>query len=270
MYPNPRRSNIARASHGRLIVAMAAYASGMCLGWVSPPLTAVAPTPARADLQVRAGPVRNWAGYAVRPAEPVTRASARWTHPSALCGAEATYASIWVGVDGYGSDTVEQIGTEADCYGAGAPVHGAWYQLYPADAVEIDVTIAPGDRIDASVSRSGAAVTLRLVNGTSGERFVVRASVPGAAGASAEWIVEAPKTCGDASCPALPLTALTPVLFRDARLETRRFSALLSDRTPGSASLVGRGPGGTSEPSSARAGRFAVTWEPAGVPGDNP
>jgi hypothetical protein len=207
----------------------------------------------------------------VRPAEPVTRASARWTHPSALCDGEATYASIWVGIDGYGSDTVEQIGTEADCDAAGVPVHGAWYQLYPADAVEIDLAIAPGDRLAASVTRSGAAVTLRLVNRTSRERFVVTASVPGATGASAEWIVEAPKTCGAASCPALPLTELTPVVFRDARLATRRPPAvLLSNRTPGSAALVGRGGDGTSDPSSARAGRFTVTWEPPGVPGANP
>jgi hypothetical protein len=261
---------MARARRGRIVVAIAACASGMCLGWVSPSLTAIAPTPARADLQVRAGPVRNWAGYAVRPSEPVTRAAARWTHPSALCDGEATYASIWVGIDGYGSDTVEQIGTEADCDAAGAPIHGAWYQLYPAGAVEIDLAIAPGDRLAASVTRSEAAVTLRLVNGTSRERFVVTAPVPGATGASAEWIVEAPKTCGDAACPALPLTELTPVVFRDARLATRRSSALLSDRTPGSAALVGRSGGGSSEPSSPRGGRFSVTWEPPGVAGTIP
>jgi hypothetical protein len=246
----------------RLAIVVAACTCGMTLDIIAAPGIAVAPIRARADLPVRAGPVRNWAGYAVRPSEPVRQVSARWTQPSATCDGSPSYASIWIGIDGYGSNSVEQIGSEADCDGWGAQAHGAWYQLYPAPAVAIDLAIAPGDRLRALVTRSRATTTLRLVNRTTGERFVVTRSVPAATGASAEWIVEAPKTCGEPSCPALPLTHVTPVAFRDSSLVTRRATVVLSDRTPGIDRLVSNAADGSSGPSSARAGRFEITWTP--------
>lgn len=41
-----------------------------------------------------------------------------------------SYSAFWVGLDGYSSKTVEQIGTEADCKGA-TPSYYAWYEFYP-------------------------------------------------------------------------------------------------------------------------------------------
>lgn len=60
-----------------------------------------------------------WAGYAVTGAAgSFTSVSASWTQPTASCAAGSQYTAFWVGLDGYASKTVEQIGTEADCTGA--------------------------------------------------------------------------------------------------------------------------------------------------------
>ena len=59
------------------------------------------------------------------------------------------------GLDGDGSDTVEQIGTEG--YSEGAVGYDAWYELYPAAPVTLGMTIRPGDLLTATVTESGGA-----------------------------------------------------------------------------------------------------------------
>ena len=41
------------------------------------------------------------------------------------------YSSVWVGIDGYSSSTVEQIGTEEDVVN-GKATYYAWYEMYPS------------------------------------------------------------------------------------------------------------------------------------------
>ena len=62
----------------------------------------------------------NWSGYAATGGG-FTSVAADWTEPGVTCGSQTSYASFWIGLDGDGSNTVEQIGTEADCSG-GRPV----------------------------------------------------------------------------------------------------------------------------------------------------
>ena len=60
----------------------------------------------------------NWSGYAVTGAAgSVTSVSGSWVVPASTCGARssAEYASFWIGIDGWTSSTVEQIGTDSDC-----------------------------------------------------------------------------------------------------------------------------------------------------------
>lgn len=77
----------------------------------------------------------NWAGYVATGASGTsTSASANWTEPAGRCtGRGGKYAAFWVGIDGYTSPTVEQIGTEVDCSGF-YPRYYAWYEVYPAEA----------------------------------------------------------------------------------------------------------------------------------------
>src|SRR5208283_1022555 len=54
----------------------------------------------------------NWSGYAVNgSAGSVTSASASWIVPTVSGGTGTAYAAFWTGIDGFGSSTVEQIGT---------------------------------------------------------------------------------------------------------------------------------------------------------------
>jgi hypothetical protein len=99
-------------------------------------------------------------------------------------------AGFWVGLDGFTSPTVEQIGTEADCEGH-KPVYFAWSELYPHRLVALPTEadpVRPGDLMHAQVTRAA----LRLEDATEGWKAVVPIRSSGFQYSSAEWIVEAP------------------------------------------------------------------------------
>ena len=58
----------------------------------------------------------NWAGYSATGAT-FTSVSASWVQPSVSCTSSTAYSSFWIGLDGDGSNSVEQTGSEADCSG---------------------------------------------------------------------------------------------------------------------------------------------------------
>jgi len=95
----------------------------------------------------------NWAGYvAAGASDTFTSASANWTEPVGRCtGQGGKYAAFWVGIDGYTSPTVEQIGTEVDCSGF-YPRYYAWYEVYPGAGVNFPHPVSPGDRFAGSVT----------------------------------------------------------------------------------------------------------------------
>jgi len=144
------------------------------------------------------GAVR-WSGYAVTGDNgSVTDVTASWTVPAiqGTCPSTNQYASFWVGIDGYSSNTVEQIGTDSDCQG-GSPVYYAWYEFYPHFAYGVNMTVQPGDVISAEV-RAGprGLFTVTLTNVTRNQTFSTSAKAPSAKQSSAEWIVEAPYSGG--------------------------------------------------------------------------
>jgi len=92
----------------------------------------------------------NWSGYAVQTDlyDPqigaVTAVSGSWVVPAAR-GRGTAFSSIWVGIDGYTSGTVQQIGTDSDVIN-GQPIYYVWYEMYPRPAVIVNsVTVRPGD-----------------------------------------------------------------------------------------------------------------------------
>jgi len=86
----------------------------------------------------------NWAGYATATnlAKPqagsVSDVRASWIIPNLTCDQRSTYSAIWVGIDGYRSSTVEQIGTESDC-SHGQPKHSAWFEIFPHTVQSLDL-----------------------------------------------------------------------------------------------------------------------------------
>jgi hypothetical protein len=115
-----------------------------------------------------------------------------------------TFASFWVGIDGWSSDTVEQTGTDSDCDGK-TPTYYAWYEFYPAGSFLISsVSVSPGNQMSAQVTFSSSEFTITITNETTGKTFTKSAKVAGAKRSSAEWIVEAP--CCTNSGGILPLS----------------------------------------------------------------
>src|ERR1035438_3677970 len=147
-----------------------------------------------------ATPTGDWYGYAVTGAT-YTSTTADWTMPAVTCTTSGTYIAIWTGLDGYSSDTVEQIGAEAYCSGS-TPEYFGWYDLYPGAPVDFSKTLKPGDSLQASVTFKSSKFTLTLHDVTQGWTQTVTKALSGAARSSAETVVQVPATF---SC-AKPLT----------------------------------------------------------------
>jgi hypothetical protein len=167
----------------------------------------------------------NWSGYAISGAKgSVTDVKGSWVVPQVTCGNTRNgYSSFWVGIDGWNSNTVEQIGTDSDCVNllgtkTDTPTYYAWFEFYPNGAYLIgnynrsgaciSGCVFPGDKISAEVIAgasslkgvlSGQAFTVTITDETRGWSFTTTSSVPGAQQSSAEWIAETPYGCNTAS-----------------------------------------------------------------------
>ncbi len=148
----------------------------------------------------------NWSGYA--ESGTYTGVTSTWTVPAVAATASATYASTWIGVDGFSNSDLIQTGTEQDYY-SGSAHYDAWWEILPAAETEISTTthpVAPGDRMKASIWETSAttAVTsgtskvtehlwdISLSDTTRAWSFTTSQAYDGP-GTSAEWIQEAPE-----------------------------------------------------------------------------
>lgn len=192
----------------RLAAALATAAAMVGAGSPAPPQIHEAPA-ASASMSSP-----NWAGYAVhRTGMQFTGVRGAWVQPAVSCPNGGTYSSFWIGLDGYVSNYVEQIGTGADCSQTNQPAYYAWYELYPAARVRIALVIRPGDHIEAVVDSIAAGTTLTLRDVTSGRSFSTVRRGPSGPLTSAEWIAEAPSACSGSSCNVLPLANFGYVSF---------------------------------------------------------
>ena len=165
----------------------------------------------------------NWAGYAAGGG-PFRSVAASWVQPEApenLGGSDIT-TSFWVGLDGRGSRTVEQIGTCLD--------GTAWYEMYPEPSRHIDMpVVVPGDVLRASVTRSGPhTFVLKLVDTTTGASFTTTRTAAQAGGVSAEVIAEAPAS---ERTGQLPLDPFGRVRFAKCTVDGLPIGAYRPDRS---------------------------------------
>jgi hypothetical protein len=120
-----------------------------------------------------------------------------WTVPTftgPTCNAnEEWVSSIWIGIDGFTSSTVEQTGTSTGC-NEGTAFYLAWYEFYPALSVTIPHSIFPGDSMSAEVKYASSEFTLSISDTTTAHAwsFSTTGKVSGAKRSSAEWIAESP------------------------------------------------------------------------------
>jgi hypothetical protein len=143
----------------------------------------------------------NWAGYAVTGSA-YTSVAANWVEPNVTCTSNGI-VGFWIGLDGWGSTSVEQDGTGVDC-SSGAPQQFAWWETYPENSIQVyQAPVAAGDRMSSEVSSEGnGQYVLALTDWTENwtERNVV--SAPTAQNASAEIVAEA--VTNGSSITALP------------------------------------------------------------------
>ena len=178
------------------------------------------PPPARRGAVIHS---LNWAGYAGNRAGTTFRyVRAAFQVPYLDCAtATKSYSSHWVGLDGLGSATVEQVGIEADCAGA-TPRYYAWYEMYPKP-VSVAFKVRAGHAIQASVTykRSARKFALMLRDTTSGRHFArtLKCAAKVCLRSSAEVISEAPSST---SGGILPLANYRAASYSSITLTTSR------------------------------------------------
>lgn len=180
------------------ILAVAGLAAGVVIG--------LAPAAGAAPAQHGNGPAHlishgvnasqstNWSGYA-ETGSGFTSATANWTVPSVSASSGATYSSAWVGIDGDGNQNLIQTGTESDY--SGRAHYDAWWEILPAaETVITNITVHPGDSFTGTVAKvSGTTWKITLKDNTTGASFSSNKTYRGA-GASVEYIQEAPEVGG--------------------------------------------------------------------------
>ena len=203
----------------------------------------------------------NWAGYAATGAAgSFTSVSASWSEPAVSCGGTDTFSAFWAGLDGDGTATVEQTGTEADCVD-GAATYQGWYELFPNAPVFFANPVQPGDAMSASVASDGGGLfTISLSDATQGWSQTTQQTAANAQLGSAEVIAEAPSSGGGS---VLPLADFGTVNFTGATFDGAPIatSANTSELTMSSAA-------GTvlAAPSAlTSAGAFSVTAQTGGT-----
>ena len=168
----------------------------------------------------------NWSGYAVETSltspktGEVTSVAGTWNVPTVTptSSRSSAYCSVWVGIDGYSSSTVEQLGTDSDVVNGRAQYY-AWYEMYPSASKNItSMTISVGDSIAASVqyvtsgTHSGQFLLSITDTSRAHDSFSIYETLASAKRSSAEWIVEAPSSYSG----VLPLAEFSPVTFSNA------------------------------------------------------
>jgi hypothetical protein len=201
----------------------------------------------------------NWSGYAAagQPGT-FTSVSSSWTQPTVTCGTQQTFSSFWVGLDGDGTQSVEQTGTEADCANGAASYQG-WWEMFPAAPVFYNNPVQPGDAMSASVTANGGgAFTLTLSDQTQNWSQTTQQTSQTAQLGSAEVIAEAPSSQNG----VLPLSNFGTVNFTNATAD----NVPIGNATPDSLTMVSAGGVTEATPSALTGGNaFSVTFNGTGA-----
>ena len=201
----------------------------------------------------------NWSGYAAAGTPGTfTSVSSSWTEPAVTCSAQQAFSSFWVGLDGDGTQSVEQTGTEADCNNGAASYQG-WFEMFPNAPVFYNNPVAPGDTMSASVvANGGGAFVLTLSDQTQGWTQTTDQTSTTARLASAEIIAEAPSDTNS----ALPLSNFGTVNFANALINNAALTGVgLTELT-----MVSAAGATEATPSAITSGDdFSVTWDGNGT-----
>jgi autotransporter-associated beta strand protein len=187
----------------------------------APVLLAAIPAFGQASLEAST----NWSGYSVAGSgNTYSDVSASFVIPSLSAPSSGTtYAAEWVGIDGASGSsdpTVEQCGISGSVSSGATASYFAWYEFFPNNSIEVNLTVNAGDTIFADVtyepadSSSGNYGYLFTIDDeTTGKEYdSVNFTSTSDQRSTAEWIVEAPSINGQQST----LASLGSVTFNNA------------------------------------------------------
>ncbi len=160
---------------------------------------------------VTRGRSSNWSGYAALWGT-YTGVSGTWIVPEPTADGNMGVSATWVGIGGERTRDLIQAGTLETVQPSGRIRYSAWYEILPAPARPVRLTVRPGDSVTVSVNQQEPGIwSIAFVNNTTGQ--TLDRTVPYASSlSSAEWIVEAPSlTTGG----LLPLSNFGTVYFTD-------------------------------------------------------
>jgi hypothetical protein len=210
----------------------------------------------------------NWSGYGVQktPGSKFTYVAGSWVEPTVTCSGGTQYSSFWVGIDGYSSDSVEQLGTDSDCHGT-TPSYYAWWEMYPKASVSLSSSkypVKPGDSLSAFVSVSGKKFTLSISSSRGWTFTTVKTGTSALKQSSAEWIAESPEVGGSlaklADFGTMGFTSSTAEINGGANEPISSFTA---KGGPHAITMVTSGGATRAAPSALNpsGNGFTVTWD---------
>lgn len=212
----------------------------------------------------------NWSGYAAMNSltdpkmNSVSAVSGKWTIPTLhKSSSKQTYSAIWVGIDGYSNNVVEQLGTMQ--YLAEGKQHNyAWIEMYPARPYEINsFPVHVGDVIFASLVNDHLSNNFKftLKNKTREKKVTLSTGQPDAKNQSAEWIVEAPSS----DSAVLPLAKFSKITMSHCSATIRGVKGPIQAHGRKNASITMQTAESIvkSAPSRLRSegSKFSVTWK---------
>jgi YVTN family beta-propeller protein len=141
-----------------------------------------------------------WSGYALTASyASVTDVNGSWIVPGIAGDCSLTnfnhFSSSWIGIDGFGTNTVEQIGTNTDCGTLGITSISAWYEFYPQPQIGISKSVYAGDKMDAQIKYTGGMFVMTLTDLTQRWTFSTSGNLTDAGRSTAEWITERTSVC---------------------------------------------------------------------------
>ncbi len=164
----------------------------------------------------------NWSGYALTSANnsnnTFSNVSANFVVPTVTPSTTTglSEAAFWVGLDGYSSQRIEQIGVIAEAETGYTSYYYAFYAMGSGSAVSI-AQVLPGDNISVAVSYDSSTDKYGLYIDDTSRPGINETLTPSAgtnpAPSSAEWIAEANGILGT---PPYPLANFGSVTFTNA------------------------------------------------------
>ena len=142
----------------------------------------------------------NWAGYVDDNSRgnTYTAMTGKWTQPTIECArsTDLEIAAFWVGLDGWGSSTVEQDGTLGMC-DDGAISYYDWWEMYPSNSIQLDKQISASDVVTSSIAFASGEYRLTVTDHTHRSDSFTQVATCGSTpckDSTAEWIAERPGT----------------------------------------------------------------------------